>query len=252
MKYDNFFLDMDGTISLNGILFDDICYYLNKLYHRNKAVYFLTNNTSSTKLKYFNLLKAQGVIIPSVDNIITPLDAFISYSIREKIQKVYYLLPDECIQWIQDNGGPRNVEDKPEIVVVGFDKELTYERLQKASVLINSGVPYFLTHIDLACPTSEGPIPDCGAIGKLIENVTQIKSKMHFGKPGDLMKRHILALMNSLQLRTSRSLFAGDRLNTDMELGKELGIDTLLIGPEQNTSCTYNFSKLSDFLKSQI
>lgn len=243
---------MDGTISLNGILFDKMNFYLNQLYKNDKAVYFLTNNTSSTKLKYFKLLKDQGVIIPSVDNIITPLDAFISYSIRKKIRKVYYLLPNECIQWIHENGGPSEVDDRPEAVVVGFDKELTYEKLHKASILINSGVPYFLTHIDLACPTTEGPIPDCGALGKMIENVTQKKHVMHFGKPGELMKSHISELMNSIQLQTSRSLFAGDRLNTDMELGKELGMATLLIGHEPNSSCTYNFSKLVDFLETQI
>jgi 4-nitrophenyl phosphatase len=76
----------------------------------------------------------------------------------------------------------RLVEEKPDVVVVGFDTTLTYDKLSRACTFIRQGVPFIATHLDLNCPTETGFIPDCGAICAFITASTGVKPK-YLGKP---------------------------------------------------------------------
>ena len=85
-----------------------------------------------------------------------------------------------------------SISDKnPKCIIVGFDKELTYQKLETACKLINRGVPYYLSHIDYYCPSLEGNLPDCGSIGLMLEKTTGVKSEGNFGKPSELMTQYI-------------------------------------------------------------
>jgi len=63
-------------------------------------------------------------------------------------------------------------EEKPEILVLAFDKELTYARLELASKFLQQNIPYIATHLDDRCPTEEGFIPDAGGIASLLKKAT--------------------------------------------------------------------------------
>ena len=116
--------------------------------------------------------------------------------------------------------------DNPECIVVSFDKELSYEKLEMACQLINRGDPYYLTHIDMSCPTKFGPVPDCGAIGVLLQKTTEVEPMGHFGKPGDLL---IGYLKKRIITEEDNIVMAGDRLYTDATLGTRLGAHTVLV-----------------------
>ena len=115
--------------------------------------------------------------------------------------------------------------NEPEFVLISFDKELTYSKLEIACSFINKGIPYYITHIDLACPTLNGPAPDCGAIALLIESVTNKKYLDHFGKPSLKMVDFIKNKVNNKK----NVLMVGDRIYTDILLGNKLNYDTLLV-----------------------
>ena len=59
-------------------------------------------------------------------------------------------------------------DKKPDYVVLGFDKTLTYEKLEKACLFILNGVKFIASHPDKTCPMEYGYIPDCGAMISLI------------------------------------------------------------------------------------
>ena len=64
-------------------------------------------------------------------------------------------------------------EEDPDIVVLGFDTTLTYEKLSKACHYIRNGCIYFGINPDWNCPMEGGTfIPDCGSMAKLIEAST--------------------------------------------------------------------------------
>ena len=77
-------------------------------------------------------------------------------------------------------------------------------------------------------------MPDCGAIGLLIEKTTGKKPFNNFGKPSDLMSNYI----NKILDKDSKKIVVGDRVHTDIKLGKKIGADTVLVctGEYQNTN----------------
>ena len=65
------------------------------------------------------------------------------------------------------------VDDRdPEIVVIGFDTTLDYDRMWAVCDFVRAGLPYIATHPDFNCPTETGFMPDIGAIMAFIEAST--------------------------------------------------------------------------------
>ena len=113
----------------------------------------------------------------------------------------------------------------PEIVVLAFDKELTYDRLEKASKFLQKNIPYIATHLDDRCPIEEGYIPDAGGIASLLYKTTERMPKV-FGKPN---KEMLLFKLEQLKLAPETAVMIGDRLYTDIKMGNSAGITTCCV-----------------------
>ena len=112
-----------------------------------------------------------------------------------------------------------------DILLVGYDRELNYGKLEDACFLLKQGVDYFATNPDWVCPTEWGFVPDCGAICQMLEHAS--KRKPHFiGKP-----KPDIALMALEQAGVSKeeTLLVGDRLYTDIACGFNAEIDTCFV-----------------------
>ena len=221
--YHQIFLDLDGTVHLSGNVLDDVDIEIQRLDALGAEFFYLTNNTSISSETYVEKLNNLGIRC-DIDHIITPTKVCADF-LRNRSDFIDFFpvgtssFTDELLLKSSCNYS----KDDPDVVIVGFDKELTYAKLEKACEHINRGVPYYITHIDLACPTSKGPIPDCGAIGKLFEATTGVAPMGNFGKPSDLLRQYILRILKG------RAMVAGDRLYTDAQLGLDLSIDTILV-----------------------
>ena len=158
-------------------------------------------------------------------DVYSALDFLIGALKKRKIKRVYSLLPSEVIR-VLEMAGFKNTDKNPEIVVVGFDTELTYEKLKTACLLIQNGIPWFLAHPDIRCPWGRYFIPDSGSIGNLIEQVTGVKPIEIGGKPNPKMLDYM-----GLKYNTKREeiFFFGDRLTTDFEMAKLAGIGACVI-----------------------
>ena len=103
----------------------------------------------------------------------------------------------------------------PEFVVLGYDTEVTYEKLAMASVHLHRGVPMVSSHPDIVCPSPEGGLPDSGAYMALFEATTGVKPVHVCGKPN---KGMILHKIEETGLSPSNCAMVGDRLYTDIEM----------------------------------
>jgi HAD superfamily hydrolase (TIGR01450 family) len=121
--------------------------------------------------------------------------------------------------------GGINLSDDAKIVVVGFDMTLTYEKLEKACTLIRNGAKFYSTHPDINCPTKDGFIPDSGAICAAIELSTGVKPR-YFGKPN---AETVEMLEEKSGLSRDNICMVGDRLYTDIALGKKHGVTSVLV-----------------------
>ena len=223
MNYKVLILDMDGTVYVDGKPIKNIVEKLNSHLRNDGIIIYLSNNTSVSRKSYLDKLLNLGLNV-SLEDIVTPVVVAGKY-LKQKYSKGYTVGTKDFVEELVNEYGIVFEEKEPEFVLISFDRELTYSKLETACTFINKGIPYYITHIDLACPTINGPVPDCGAISLMIESVTNEKYLDHFGKPSIKMVDFIKNKVNN----EKNDLMVGDRIYTDMLLGNKLNFDTLLV-----------------------
>lgn len=125
----------------------------------------------------------------------------------------------EAHGWILD-------EEKPDIVILGFDTTLTYEKLSKACTFIREGALYYGINPDLNCPMEHDTfIPDCGSMAKLIEASTG-KYPEFFGKPSGKTLDYIV---EETGCSPDQIAIIGDRLYTDIKVADGSEVTSILV-----------------------
>ena len=226
-----YIFDMDGTIYLGGIPFDFAKRFIKNLRASGRRVLFFTNNASHTSPFYLKKLERLG-FEPREDEIMTSGDVTLEYLKRYRAGKsVYMVATDELVEEYRANGidlvNGENESDaqSADIVITSFDTSLTYEKLNIACRLIRNGAEYLSTHPDFNCPTENGFIPDSGAIAALVTASTG-KTPVYFGKP---YKETIEMIGEATGFDNSEMCIFGDRLYTDIALGKSFGVTSVLV-----------------------
>lgn len=218
------FLDLDGTVYLGNELIDGAARFLAYLRHRNIPHYFLSNNSSRSKKDYVTKLTNLG-IQARTDQIILSTDGVIEFLTELQINSVYVVGTVSMKSMFQEAGiNPES--SQPEYVILGYDTELTYAKLRKASLFLQNETRLIATHCDLVCPTPDGPIPDVGSMLALFEKATGKKPFRIFGKPNPEMIVHVLKKHNA---KPRDAVMIGDRIYTDMEMANRTGCDFILV-----------------------
>ena len=136
---------------------------------------------------------------------------------------------------------------------MGFDTELTFQKLEDACILLNRGVEYIATNPDWVCPTWYGSVPDCGSVAEMLWRATGRRPQI-IGKPQPHMVE--LAVKQS-GFTKEQTVLLGDRLYTDIKSGVHAGIDTVLVLSGEATledlaasdvKPAYVFENIRDFL----
>jgi len=216
--------DLDGTLYLGAKIIPGAVPLVRKLRAAGKKIFFYTNNSSRSENDYLRKLNKMGFCAKRGE-IIMSTHSLIRY-LKKKRWKRIFLLGTPSMKRMLSAAKIRSVVSRPQVVVIGFDKTLTYAKLEKASKLVERGTPYILTHPDIFCPTDNGREPDCGSIGSVIELVTNRKPAAVLGKPHPLMVKEVA---ERTYCRRDQMLLVGDRLSTDIQMGKNFGIQTVLV-----------------------
>ena len=225
-----FVFDMDGTIYLGGIPFDFAIRYIKHLRTAGKKVLFFTNNASHTSPFYLKKLERLGYE-PREDEIMTSGDVTLAFLQRFRAGKsVYMVATDELIAEYRAKGvnilnGTSDRIEHADIVITGFDTSLTYKKLETACRLLRGGAEYLSTHPDINCPTEDGFIPDSGATAALVTASTG-KTPTYFGKP---YRQTIEMISEVTGFSPAEMCIFGDRLYTDIALGKSFGVCSVLV-----------------------
>jgi len=218
------FLDLDGTIYLGDKLIDGALSFLERCRERGIAYYFLSNNSSKSVNEYLEKLQRLGIEAMPDDVLLSTHD-LIAYLGQHNYSETY-VVGTEGMKSMLHAQDIETESSQPELVVVGYDTELTYEKLVKASVFLHQGVPLVASHPDMVCPSPNGGLPDVGAFLALFEKTTG-KKPMHIcGKPNPGM---ILHKIESLGLHPKECAMVGDRIYTDMEMAKQANVVSILV-----------------------
>ncbi len=221
-----FLFDMDGTIYLDNDLFDgtlDILRYIKSI---GGKYIFLTNNSSKSVDKYIEKLASLG-IESCPDDFLTSTNATVLYLNDHPYKKIYALGTTSFKEQLRDADLPITdcLEDDIDCLLMGFDTELTFKKLEDACILLGRGVDYIATNPDWVCPTWYGYVPDCGSVSTMLYNATKRLPKF-IGKPEPDMA---LLAMEKTGFSKEETVLLGDRLYTDIACGVNAGISTVFV-----------------------
>lgn len=222
-----FLLDMDGTIYLDERLFDGVIPFLDRIRSIGGRYLFLTNNSSRGVEGYIEKLRRMGIETDAEDYL-TSVDATIR-CLQEEMpgEKCYVFGTKSFYRQLEAAGIP--VTDRPEedveILLCGFDRELTFQKLEDACILLNRGVTFLATNPDWVCPTWYGSVPDCGSVCRMLTTATG-RTPRFIGKPQPDMA---LLAMERTGFTPEETVLLGDRVYTDIACGENAGIDTIFL-----------------------
>ena len=239
-----YIFDMDGTIYLGGIVFDYAIRFIENLRRSGKRVLFFTNNASHTTAFYHQRLQRMG-FSPKEGEIMTSGDVTVEYLKRHRKGKSVYLIgTDELVDYFREQGIHLCDENAAscDIVVSSFDTTLTYEKLNAACRYIRGGAEYLSTHPDFNCPIENGFLPDSGAIAAFITASTGV-SPTYFGKP---YRETVEMIEEVTGIKRSDTCIFGDRLYTDIALGKRHGVCSVLVLSGETTREDHEKAEAAD------
>lgn len=227
-----FLLDMDGTLYLGERVFSDTLPFLRKLRERGSLL-FLTNNSSRGRQDYVNKLHGLGIPCTEED-FFTSTDAACAHLKANGPYRLIYALGTRSFREQLSKEG-FNITDQMregiDCLLMGYDTELTYQKLVDAVYLINQGLPYLATNPDWVCPTATGYVPDCGAMAQMLEHATG-RLPRFLGKP---QPEIAWLAMDKMGATREETLIIGDRAYTDIACARAAGVGSILVFSGETT-----------------
>lgn len=225
-----FVLDMDGTFYLGDRRLEGALEFIHAAETAGKKILFFTNNSSRSPENYITKLGKMDCSVAR-GQIVTSGDVTIRYLKEFHDGKTVYLMGTKALEESFRQAGIRLMKEgcktgnRPDIVVIGFDTELTYEKLERACTYIRNGAVFLATHLDINCPVEGGFIPDCGAMCAAITLSTGVQPK-YLGKP---FKETVDMVLSLTGMEREETAFVGDRIYTDVATGVNNGAKGILV-----------------------
>ncbi len=226
--FKGFIFDLDGTVYLGDSLIPGADRVIRLLREKGRKVVFLSNDPLLTHEGYASKLTRLGIPTEH-EEVINSTFVMTNYLKKNAPQANLFVVGEPPFVEELKRAGFTITEEPSEIdyVVVAFDRTFDYRKLNIAFQAIKKfGAHFIATNPDRTCPVEGGEIPDCAGMIAAIEAVTERKVEVIVGKPSPIM---IEAVLDVLGLRSEDCILIGDRLETDIKMGKESGIATGIV-----------------------
>ena len=228
--FDAYVFDLDGTIYLGDHLLPGVAATIGLLRKRGIPVRFLSNNPTKDPLAYQEKLEALGLPTPLPD-IANTIVTTVRWLTSHHPDAVVFPIAERPLIAALAAAGIRMSEDPAEIdiVLASYDRTFDYRKLQIAfdALWFHKRAILVQTNPDRYCPFPGGRgEPDCAAIVAAIEACTGVTCSANFGKPDPLM---VAEALEGYDVAPGRTMMVGDRLATDIAMGRAAGMNTALV-----------------------
>jgi len=220
-------LDMDGTIYEDNDVFPCTLPFLDAIRESGGQYVFLTNNSSRSVEDYVAKVNRMGIEADR-NNFFTSTQATVQYLKEEYPGALVYAQGTRSfLKELRDSGIRVTEQDEEGIGVclVGYDTELTYQKLTTTCHVLHRDVAYIAANLDFVCPEVGGFLPDCGSMCIGIKYATGKEPKV-IGKPEPTM---IETACHRFNTEKAKAVLIGDRLYTDIASGNNAGITTICV-----------------------
>jgi 4-nitrophenyl phosphatase len=218
-------IDMDGVLYLGDQPMPRLREFFDFLRERRISFILATNNSTRTPQEYVDKLAGMGVTV-SPDEILVSGQATARYLAREYSRgtRVHVFGMPALKQAMTDEGFVL-ADDDVQLVVASMDRQVNFEKLKRATLLIRGGARFIATNRDPTNPSEEGLIPGTGAMIVALEAASETKAKA-IGKPEPTMYQLAMEMMGA---RPETTAAIGDRVDTDILGGKRAELTTICV-----------------------
>lgn len=220
----NFLIDMDGVIVRGSTLIPGAAEFLQRLQEKNIPFLIFTNNSEYTPRDLQVRLAYMGLDVPQ-HAIFTSALATAQFLHSQLPNGRAYAMGESGLTTALHDIGYVLTDQEPDYVVLGETKTYSFARVTRAIRLITAGARFIATNPDVIGPGEGGMVPATGAVAALVSAATGVKPYF-IGKPNPLMIRTAL---RTLSAHSEESAVIGDRMDTDMIVGTESGLRTILV-----------------------
>ena len=218
-------IDMDGVLYLGDRPMPCLPEFFAFLRERSIQFILATNNSTRTSREYVDKLARMGVTV-SPSEVLVSGQAAARFLAREYAPGTrLHVFGMKALKQAMTEAGFVLADEEVELVVASMDREVTYEKLKRASLLIRGGARFIATNLDPTNPSEEGLLPGTGAMIAALETASGVKPTA-IGKPNPVMYQLAMEQMNA---RPETTAVIGDRADTDILGGKRAGLTTICV-----------------------
>ncbi|MGG1575604.1 HAD-IIA family hydrolase [Fictibacillus sp. NRS-1165] len=225
-----FIFDLDGTVYVEDQIIDGGKEAIQYLRDGGHKVVFFTNKSISTRNDYVKKLQGLGIDV-SIEEVINS-NYITAKFLKQNMNSndAVYVIGEHALFEELIFEGIRLTED-PNLatyVVLGWDRQFNYMKLNLAyQAWAKNRATILATNPDRTCPVIDGQLPDCGSIIGAMEGTIGRPIDYIMGKPSKLAAD--IVIRDVLKLKPEECYIIGDRLETDIRMGNDNGIQTVLV-----------------------
>jgi NagD protein len=220
----NYISDMDGVLVLGSQVVPGANEFIQRLQQAEAKFLVLTNNSLYTPRDLHARLTRIGLELPE-KAIYTSAMATAQFLADQNPGGSAYVIGEAGLTTALHDVGYIITDQNPDYVVLGETTSYSFERITQAMRFVAAGSRFIATNPDVSGPTEHGLIPATGAVAALITAATGV-SPYYIGKPNPLIMRTAL---RTLGAHAQDSVMIGDRMDTDIIVGTEGGLETILV-----------------------
>lgn len=228
LDYSAYLFDLDGTVYLGPDLIPGAEAAITSLRAAGRRVMFLSNKPLATRASYAAKLTKLGLLTAEAE-VLNSTGALAHYLQREAPGARAYVIGEAPLLEDLQAAGLRLTNEplEAELVVVSWDRDFTYRKLDDALQALRHGARLVATNPDVACPMSGGGLaPDCGALAAAVEACSGKRVELYAGKPSPILAE---VALHRLAVAAGDCLMVGDRLETDVLFGRNNGMGSALV-----------------------
>jgi len=235
---------MDGVLVHGKNVIPGAVEFIQRLIDGGHRYLVLTNNSRYTPLDLQHRLRTAGINVDT-NHIYSSALAAAAFVKSQNPSGSAYVIGDIGLYQALADVGYTLTDYHPDYVILGETDSYPYDKIIRATHLISSGVPFIATNPDPSGPSEDGMVPACGAVAALIEKATGFQPYF-VGKPNPLIMRSALRFLDE---HSENAVMIGDRMDTDIKVGLESGLETILVltgvtSPDMITQFPYRPGKV--------
>jgi 4-nitrophenyl phosphatase len=216
-------IDMDGVLWHGDTPMPGLHEFFDVLKQCQIKFVLATNNNTQTPDGFVHKAWKLGVEVKP-DQVVTASVATVHYlCTKYPPGSRIHVVGEAALKGLVSDAGFIVADTDVRAVVATMDRQLTYDTLKRATLLIRAD--FIGPNPDTSYPTPEGIVPGGGAILAAISAASD-RQPLIIGKPESWM---FWICLERMELGVEDAASLGDRLETDIAGGQRIGMKTILV-----------------------